>query len=415
MGYGDGSVYQRKSDGMWIAELQLPEGPDGKRRKYMSSKTKEGVREKLRKAKRELAKSGNLPTSTPTVAQWIATWLEAKRKTLKPDSWTDYVSKMDQYVVPPIGKVRLEKLTPAHITRVHDYITETRGLSSTTALTTHRILSKALKDAVRAERAVRNVAELVDAPRKAVSTRGSMSADDAKKLLLSVADDPVAAVHWSVALLAGLRQGERLGLTREQVDLERGIITVSWALARFTWQHGCMARGGKPPAKGEKWLCGYLRAGFCPRRKVDIPADQEAHQVHGGLWLQRPKSHAGWREVPMTPHLHAVMKRHLENTEPGMHGLILHRGDAEGRPIDPGDDTAAWKATLDAAGLDRIKGHEARHTTATLLHSLGVSDVTRQAILGHSSATVTAGYTHVSTPEMADAMRQLGELVAPVE
>jgi integrase len=388
-----------------MAQLTLPGG----RTKYLSAMTEPLVREKLRKAKRALAKSGDLPTSSPTVAQWVERWLVTKRKTLKPRTWNEYRSKMALYVIPAIGRVRLENLRTEHIEKVHDLASD--GRSSTTALQTHRILSKCLNDAMAADRLDRNVATLVEAPRRAVSTRGSMTADEAKTLLLSVASDPVAAVHWSVALFAGLRQGERLGMTREQVDLDRGIITVSWALSRLTWEHGCLPKDGKPPAKGQAWPCGLVRAGWCPSRHVPIPADQEAVQVHGGLWLQRPKSRSGWREVPMTPHLAAVMKRHLESTEPGMHGLILHRGDGTGRPVDPRDDTAAWKGALDAAGLARIKGHEARHTTATLLHALKVSDSVRQAILGHSSATVTAGYTHVSTPEMVEAMGKLGALL----
>jgi integrase len=115
----------------------------------------------------------------------------------------------------------------------------------------------------------------------------------------------------------------------------------------------------------------------------------------------------------MAPPLLEVMKRHLEQAALGMHGLILHRGDEHGRPIDPSDDGAAWHRWLDVAGLEQVEPYTARHTTATLLHALGVPDQTRQAILGHSDATVTAGYTHVADAEMVQAMNQLGELVMP--
>lgn len=410
---GEGSVYQRASDGLWMAKLELPAGPDGKRRpKYLSSKSEEGVKEKLRKAKRELARSGDLPTSSPTTAQWITTWLKTKKKTLKPGTYVDYERKMLGYVVPAIGRIRLERLTPDHVRRVHDYVTETKGLSSTTALTTHRILAKCLTDATREGRVVRNVATLVDAPRKAISTRGALTAEDARKLLMAAAQDPVAAVHWSLALLAGLRPGERLGLTREQIDLDRGVITVSWQLQRLRWEHGCMP-AGRVLAKGEEWPCGRNRGGSCPKRWVDVPPHQEATRIDGGLWLTRPKSRAGWREVPMAPPVLAVIRRHLEQTPTGMHGLVLHRGDEKGRPVDPSDDGKAWHRWLDIAGLEQVEPYTARHTTATLLHKLGVPDKTRQEILGHSEATVTAGYTHVADAETARAMNRLGELVMP--
>lgn len=411
-----GSVYQRASDGMWLAALRLPNG----KRKYMSSRTKTGVQEKLRTAKRDLARAGNLPTSSPSLAQWITLWLKAKKKTLKPGTYVDYERKMLNYVVPAIGRIRMERLTADHVRRVHDYIIETKGLSSTTALTTHRILAKCLTDAAREGRVVQNVATQLDAPRKAVSKRGALSADDARKLLLAAASDPVAAVHWSLALLAGLRPGERLGLTREQIDLDRvdpegnpiPTITVSWQLQRLRWEHGCLAAGERAPAKGQQWPCGKNRGGSCPKRWVDVPPDQEATRVDGGLWLTRPKSRAGWREVPMAPGLLAVMRRHLEQSELGMHGLVLHRGDELRRPVDPSDDGAAWHRWLDIAGLEQVEPYTARHTTATLLHALGVPEKTRQQILGHSDATVTAGYTHVADAETAMAMRRLDDLLS---
>jgi len=421
---GDGSVYQRASDGMWLAELPLPDGPDGKRRrKYLSSKTEEGVKEKLREAKRNLAKSGNLPTSSPTMAQWVTLWLKEKKKTLKPGTYVDYERKMLRYVVPSIGRIRLERLTADHVRRVHDHITITRGLSSTTALTTHRILAKCLTDAARQGRVVQNVATQLDAPRKAVSKRGALTAADARTLLLASAQDPVAAVHWSLALLAGLRPGERLGITRPQIDLDRvdeagrpmPLITVSWQLQRLRWEHGCLSAGARAPGKGEQWPCGLVRAGSCLKRWVDVPADQEAHRVDGGLWLTRPKSRAGWREVPMAPTLLAVMRRHLEQTEPGMHDLVLHRGDEMRRPIDPSDDGAAWHRWLDIAGLEQVEPYTARHTTATLLHELGVPEKTRQQIMGHSDATVLAGYTHVADAETYQAMAKLDGLLAQIE
>lgn len=409
---GEGSVYQRASDGMWLAALPLPDGPGGaRRRKYVSSKSEEGVKEKLRKAKRELARAGNLSTSSPTVRQWATIWLKEKKKNLKPGTYVSYEGPMMRYVLPSIGKIRLERLTADHIRRVHDYIVIEKGLSPTTALGAHRILAKCLTDAKREGRVVENVAQNLDAPRKAISKRGSLTADDARTLLVAASTDPVAAVHWSLALLAGLRPGERLGLTREFVNLDRGVITVAWQLQRLRWEHGCLPKGDPVPDKGKAWPCGKKPGGYCPKRHVEIPADQEATRIDGGLWLTRPKSRAGWREVPMAAPLLAVMRRYLEQAEPGMSDLVLHRGDARRRPIDPSHDGASWHRWLDIAGLEQVEPYTARHTTATLLHKLGVPELTREAILGHSDATVTAGYTHISSTEKVDAMSKLGDFL----
>lgn len=401
---GAGSIYQR-ADGYWCASVTLPERDGKRRRKVVASRRKSEVIDKLRGLRRELDRAGDLPTSSPTLAKWLDTWLESiAAPRLKPRTLATYRGYITKHIVPEIGSRRLDRLTPAHVRQVHERIVFAGG-SSTTALQAHRILAKALKDAEREGKVTRNVATLLDAPRKAVASRGALTAEQARTLLLSSADDPLEAVHWSLALLAGLRQGERLGLTREAIDLERGVITVSWQLQRLTWSHGC---GDKT---GDRWPCGYARAGSCPGRDVHIPSGQEAVRAHGGLWLTRPKSRAGWRQVPMAPALAEIMKRHLEQTADGDEGLVLV--DDYGHPRDPSRDSAAWHKALAKAGLPSVPLHSARHTTATLLFELGVDERTRVAILGHSSATVTAGYTHVTDVIAHDAMSRLGALVAP--
>lgn len=395
---GSGGLYQ-DSRGLWTAVVELPEREGKRRRKVIRAKDRAVAAKKLRDLRAELDRAGDLPTSSPTLETWLSTWLQRiAAPRLKPNTLTAYQGQIDRYIVPSIGKVRLDKLTPAHVRRMHDFILD-GGRSSTTALQAHRILSKALTDAMREGKVTRNVATLLDAPRKAVVNRGALTADQARTLMLSIATDPRAAASWSVALLAGLRQGERLGLTRDAIDLAAGVITVSWQLQRLRWQHGCAPR------------CGRKRGADCPQRHITIPPGQEARQVHGALWLTRPKSRAGWRQVPIAPPLHAILTRYLDAIAPGDAGLVFTRPDRH--PIDPSDDAQAWDRALKAAGLPDVPLHSARHTTATLLHELQVPDQTRIRILGHSSATVTAGYTHVSGPEMADAMARLGALVVP--
>lgn len=398
---GTGSITQRQTDGMWVARVELPSDGTARRRKTLVRKKKADAVAALRQMLKDLEKSGDLITASPTVEQWMHQWLERIAKPrLRPNVYTGYAGQVERYIIPSIGKVRLDKLTPQHVRRMHEYVVDDGKRSTTTALQAHSVLRRALGDAVKEGRVTRNVATLTDAPRKAVTTRDALDADQARTLLLSVAGDPAMATHWSVALLAGLRQGERLGLTRGQIDLDAGIITVSWQLKRIRWEHGC-----KKP-------CGKKRGADCPDRRIDIPAGQEARQIYGALWLMRPKTRAGWRQVPIAPPLHQVLTRYLVGKTLTADSLIFTN---DGRPIDPSRDSAAWDAALKAAGLPDVVLHSARHTTATLLHALGADEQTRMQILGHSSATVTAGYTHLSNAITADAMGKLGALLDPRE
>lgn len=395
---GTGSLYQR-ADGMWVGSITLPERAGKRRRKTVSSKTKSGAQAKLRELRKELDRAGDLETSSPTLTQWLDTWMkEIAFNQLKPRTFNGYRIYIEKHIKPEIGKTRLDKLTPTHVRRLHQRFSDL-GLSSTTALQAHNILSKALTAAMQEGKISRNPADLVDRPRKAVSTRKALTADEARTLLLSVASDERQAIQWAIALFAGLRQSERLGLTREMIDLDRRTITVAWGLHRLKWQHGC---GGE---------CSVKRAGSCPSRAMPIPDGMEAKQAYGGLWLLRPKSRAGWREVPIAPALHALLTAYFDAYEPGDEGIAFPR--ADGHPVDPRDDSKAWAVALEAAGLPHVPLHSARHTTATLLFELGIDERTRVAILGHSSATVTAGYTHVTDSIAQSAMQRLDDLLRP--
>lgn len=409
---GTGGISQRASDGMWVASVTLPSHGGKRRRKVVARKNYEDAVKALRQLRRDLDKAGDLPTSSPTLATWLDTWMtRVAAKRLKPRTLATYSGYIDRIIVPSIGRTRLDKLTTTHVHTMHEYA-EKAGLSSTSTRQAHAILRVALRDAMREGKATRNVADSdhIAAPERAVTARPALTAAQATTLLRSVASLPDEAVNWSLALLAGLRQGERLGITRDEIDMgdpeaREGTLTVAWQLQRLRWAHGC-----GPASKGV-WPCGLSRAGACPQRKMPIPPGQEAREIDGGLWLTRPKSRAGWREVPVTGLLYDVLERHLARVAPGKEGLILHRGD--GRPIDPRDDAAAWDAALKRAELPDVPLHSARHTTATLLLELDVPEQTRIQIMGHSSATTTRGYTHIADPLMRDALGRLSALVTP--
>jgi integrase len=63
------------------------------------------------------------------------------------------------------------------------------------------------------------------------------------------------------------------------------------------------------------------------------------------------------------------------DTEWHDHGLVFAQ--ENGRPIDPSADYAAWGRLLVAAGVRPARLHDARHTGATVMRTLGVPDRVR--------------------------------------
>ena len=399
---GAGALFQ-DSRGLWTATVELPPDPaTGKRRrKVVRSVDRAKAQAKLRELRRELDRAGDLATSSPTLEQWLTTWLATvSAKRVRPSTQVNRANDVRLHIVPVLGRYRLDKLTPAHVVRMHDAIIS-KGRSSTTALRCHRLLHVALRDAMRAGKVTKNVAspEFVDAPAAAVNDTKPLTPDEALAVLAAASTDRHGA-RWAMSLLTGARRGEVLGLEADRVDWAKGTITLSWQLQRLRWEHGC----AEPPRTP---TCGRKRGADCPRRRFAIPAGFEARQVHGGLHLIRPKTKTGWRVIPIVEPLASILRRY-QDAHPSS-GLVFL--DDDGHPIDPRDDGARWKALLQRAGVEHVRLHDARHTAATLLLAVGVDQRVVMQILGHSSAAITQHYQHVDLTMARDALTRLGALL----
>jgi site-specific recombinase XerD len=87
------------------------------------------------------------------------------------------------------------------------------------------------------------------------------------------------------------------------------------------------------------------------------------------------------------------------------HGLVFCQ--ANGRPLDPRKDHAAWKQLLKTAGVRDARLHDARHTAATILLVQGVDPRTVMDLLGWSQVSMTRRYQHVVDELRAEAARRI--------
>lgn len=378
-GKGEGSIYQRASDGLWVATLELPSRDGTRRRRTIHAKRKADLLARLRDEKKRLEAAGDMPTASQTVEQWLNYWMrDIAVKEVRPKTMANYRSQVTNHVIPTIGKVRLSTLTPAHVRKVADAI-EGKGLSPTTGLTVHRIMSSAFAAAEREGRLTRNPAKIALAPRRAVPELHALTVPEASRLV-EMFGATSEAYLWVTFMLTGARRGEILGLTWDRVTDE---LDLCWQLQRHP---------------------------------VDMvaPADYEYRRITGGLYWTRPKSKAGWRVVPLVDPLASILQQWRAVAPPNPHGLVFATPD--GKPLDPDWATRQWPKVLQQAGIDKhVRLHDLRHTAVDLLDEAGVPEDVIMLIVGHSSRMMTRAYkSRGRKTQTRAAMTSLSALLAPV-
>jgi integrase len=159
-------------------------------------------------------------------------------------STTSSSSELERYVIPRIGAVRLQALTPAHLERLYDDL-ERDGrknggpLAAKTVVGVTTTLRRSLTDAVRRGRLKRNPSDAVKAPTAMKAQTEWWSVDQLRAFLLHVRDDEHYAT-WLLFATTGARLGEVAGLTWDDIDLDAGRMRVNWGLGhvghQLTWK-----------------------------------------------------------------------------------------------------------------------------------------------------------------------------------
>lgn len=421
--HGEGALYavtrtRTLADGtvkkyvLWRGVVDLGLDSEGKRiQKPVSSKSKRVAKERLERLKAEIREHGAPLDKQVRLRDYAPKWLaEVAKPNVDPSTFTGYKTQVNKWIVPTLGRKKISEITVADVRSLRTAIDEA-GRGASTKRQAHVVLRMILETA-RTERLCRtNVADDVKTPKQGKGRSGVIPTDAALEILRVAAAMPDAAgSRWWFKLLGGQRQGEIIGATLEDLDLEGGYYRVSWKLEELTREHGCTEKDGAPS-------CGKQRGAFCPQGKWRVPDGYENRHLQGRWHLTRPKSQEH-RVVPLIPQLAEAIRRHIEATKdlPNPHGLIWRMPD--GSPITKRDDAAQWRDLLQAAGVitaeenvpggTELTGHIARHTAITVLASLGVDHQLIGEIVGHSSTKVTEIYRHTHHDEKVAAMQKLG-------
>ena len=341
-----GSIYQRQSDGRWVAVVTL----NGMRLvKYAQSK---------REAQQRLndmigaASTGTLSApSKVTLGQWVEQWLGDQETACRPSTMRSYRQVLTP-MMERIGQARMDRLTPLQLSRTFTDL-HRRGIGTRRIQQGYVVLGTCLKRAVRLGVIGVNPLDRVDKPRHEPGERPLWTVEEARRFLVALEGSAIRyAPLFTLLLTTGLRIGEGLGLRWVDIDLQQRSLTVQQAYV-YAGERGSI----QPPK---------TRAG---RRVVVLP-DLAVRA------LQR---------LPRPLDAHAAIFRTGSGTVPSQSNL---RRDLRRLCV--------------AAAIPTIPLHGIRHVHAALLAAQGLDPHTLRKRLGHSRVSTTLDiYAYALRPDSA--------------
>lgn len=367
-GNNEGSIRQR-SDGRWEARVTVGINPaTGKpERRSIYGKTQAEVRKQMTQILNALDTGTYQRPDKTTVSKWMYEWIDTFcANKVKPLTLASYRGIIKNHINPHIGSLELQSVRGLHIQRLYNDMTE-NGSSGKTVKNVGAILHKAFAVAIKQGILQFNPCDGAELPKVQKHEITPLADDEIPAFLNALNDEPMGNAY-ALCLLAGLREGECLGLSWAQVDFAKKRITISQQLQKEKKKGGqyyiaSTTKSGKPriiepPAIAFE----YLRA-------------EQTRQLQNRL-----QAGSEW-----TNHNNLVFTNEL-----GEHYKIFTF-------------YSRFKRIAASIGRPDARPHDLRHTAATVAIASGADIKSVQDMLGHATASFTLNvYAHTSEQMMKD-------------
>ena len=357
--HGDGGIDERGEN-----SFRLSYYVDGKRHTETFRGSEKDAHALLAKRRTDAAEGKFVAPNKKTIAEFVRERVDQWEAAgdISARTAARYRELVENQIVPHIGAKVLQKLRPLDIEGWHTMLrTKGRadgkaGLAARTIGHAHRVLSKALSDAVKNELTVKNVARTHSVPQP--SDEEMVIVRDVPALVERLKGHRLEMLVM-VALFTGMRLGEVLALRWSRVDLDKKVIQVREAIE-----------------------------------------ETEAH----GVRFKAPKSKAGRRDITLPDILVEALRDHRKaqlelRFRLGVGKLpddALLFSNLEGAPLSRNAISCAWSYFAASIQLPDVTFHALRHTHASQLIDASVDIVTISKRLGHAKPDITLRiYAHL--------------------
>jgi len=368
---------KKRSKDSWTIVVDLGLKANGKRnQKWKSTKgTKKEAEALLARMLTELEDGVYIDAKKTSVSEYLDKWITSIKGSVSSTTYERYKQLCDKHLKPTIGNIALNK----RISQLYsDAIESGRidgkgGLSKQTVLHMHRVLKRALSQAVKWGLLSRNPCDAVDnIPKPSKKERLTFTTEETLSLLEQLEGNRLQ-LPVLLAVTTGMRRGEILGLRWKDIDLDK---------KRF-----------------------YIRQIVIETRE-------------NGIEVKQPKTDASSRTIALPQiAIEAIKKYRVEQAElclqlgKGLTPESMLFDEYSGLNI-PNRITVNFRSFIKSHGFKHVTFHDLRHTHATHLLEQNIHPKIVSERLGHSTIALTMNtYSHVMPTMQEEAANKVDDML----
>ncbi|MCL2526961.1 MAG: site-specific integrase [Defluviitaleaceae bacterium] len=333
---------KKRPDGRYQLSIMIGYNADGKpKRKLIYGKTQKEVKERANELRLQYS-MGLEVDSDITVGEWAKTWLNTYKTNVEYNTHTMYGDTLRLYVIAPLGNLKLKDLKTAHLQKIVNDNSHKPRTVKIFALTVNQMLEQAVINDLILKNQALGIHLPPVTPKKEKRALTAEEFENIKALSLDIK----TRCFVFLLLYTGMRRGEALAITKDDIDWSRMEISVNKSII---------------------------------------------FKVNKSEIKYNPKTKAGLRAIPILAPLQSILREYVNSIDSQL--LFVSQ---DGETMTKTGYRYMWSKFEKAIGTKDITAHIFRHNYATLLYNAGVDIKSAQVILGHSSIGITMDiYTHL--------------------